>query len=162
MNKPPVFFFFILALCAFALEPFHSIRLFAFTPLLAIAFQRTSFLASLWIAASLGFLIDLFTSDIRFGLFALSYALTAACTHRFRLHFFEENLISIPLYTLLISTLLSLVQFFLILPINTFSFPFIITSFLLMPLMDAVLAFVWFTCPLFLYHLVTQRQPRRL
>ncbi|NGX37574.1 MAG: hypothetical protein K1000chlam2_00730 [Chlamydiae bacterium] len=145
---------FLLALFAllFSTSIFPFLRLLVFTPFFAIAFQKKTFLQSLWIAALCGLLVDLMSSNTRFGLYSLSHVICAGATYRFRRHFFEESILSIPLYTGLISFTLSLIQTLLIYPSLFFSLFF--TSCLLMPLADVAYAFFWFTCPLMVYHTV--------
>lgn len=151
MKGPPLLFFFLLSLIALLLAPnvFPSVRLLTFSPFFAIVFQRKNFITSLWIACACGLLVDLFTVDIRFGVFALCSAATAALTFRFKSYFYEDNLFSIPLYTAVISTVFSSMQLILIHHLVTFNF-----SLLFMPLLDAFYGFVWFTVPRMVYCVV--------
>lgn len=153
MKRPPLLFFFALALLAllFGANAFPSIRLLTFAPFFAIVFQRKNFLTSLWIACLCGLLIDLFTIDIRFGVFALCSAVTAGLTFKLKDHFYEENLFSVPLYTAVISAVFSAVQFLLIRHLVTFNLQLIVSSLIVMPLVDALYGFVWFSCPRMLY-----------
>jgi hypothetical protein len=146
MKRPPLLFFFLLALIALLLAPnvFPSIRLLTFSPFFALVFLRKNFLTSLWIACLSGLILDLFTVDIRFGVFALCSAATAAVTYKFKSYFYEDNFFSIPLFTALISTVFSIIQFVLLQHPVSFNL-------LLMPLLDAIYGFVWFTAPRMVY-----------
>lgn len=155
-------FFFTIAFFTFALEPFLPFRLFSFVPFLAIAFQRASFPKSLWMATGCGLCVDLMNTSFPLGLFALSYSLTGLFTYRFRQLFIDEHLFSIPLYTLLTSIVLSLIQAFLIHPVMKVTLSFFIATFCLMPLCDALYAFFFFTIPLFCYRYLMLRRRRRL
>ncbi len=154
ISRPPLLLFFALSLFALFFSPLFlpSIRLTVFAPFLAILFQRKSLLISLWIAMLCGLLIDLCSSDTHFGIFALCNLCTAGLTYRFRHFFFEENPFSIPLNTMLISITLSLTQLFLVQQPIPFHPQWILASFFLMPLVDALYAFFWFTCPRMLYN----------
>lgn len=156
MRTIPLIFPFCLSLCALFLGGIFlpTLKLLTFAPFLALVFRKKSFLSSLWIAASCGLLIDLLNTDIRFGLFALAYVSTAAILYRLHPLFFEEKPLSLFLYISLISSVLSISQYVLM---NAFSksipltFPFALTSFLLMPIVDGVVAFLWLIGPLMLY-----------
>ncbi len=153
MKRPPLLFFFLLALLAliFGANAFPSTRLISFAPFFAIVFLRKPFLASLWIAALCGLLVDLFTIDIRFGVFSLCSVATAALTFQLKRYFYEENLFSIPFYTAVISAVFSAIQFVLIRHLVTFNLQMLLSSLLIMPLVDALYGFVWFTCPRMIY-----------
>lgn len=146
MKRPPLLFFFLLALIALLLAPnvFPSVRLLTFSPFFALVFLRKNFLTSLWIACLCGLILDLFTVDIRFGVFALCSAATAAVTFKFKSYFYEDNLFSIPLYTALISAVFSAIQFILLQHPVSFNL-------LLMPILDACYGFIWFTVPRMVY-----------
>lgn len=151
MTKIPLWFFFFLGFCAVFL--FGSLRLFYFAPFLTIVLQRSSLPNSLIWAAICGGIIDLLGSPFPLG---VSTLLTLFCTlicFRFRKWFFEENIFSIPLYTILFSSLFCLLQLS--------GLPFS----LLMSLLDGLYAFFWFTCPALLFRLLTNlwyNEPRRV
>ncbi|MBS0629033.1 MAG: hypothetical protein JSS30_02270 [Verrucomicrobia bacterium] len=153
MRKPPLLFFFFLALLAlvFGASVFPSTRLITFSPFLAIVFLRKPFLPSLWIGALCGLLVDLFTVDIRFGVFALCSVGTTALTFQLKRYFYEDNLFSIPLYTAAISAVFSTLQFVLLRHLVTFNLQLLLSTLLIMPLVDGLYGFVWFTCPRMVY-----------
>jgi len=156
MKKPPLLLFFLLALFAlfYGANLFPSIRLLSFAPFLSILFLRKPFLFSLWIAALCGLLVDLFTVDVRFGLTALCSAATGAITYHLKHYFYEDKLFSIPLYTAAISAVFSIMQLFLTRDLVTFNLQLLAQAVLIMPLVDALYGFVWFTCPRMVYSLL--------
>lgn len=153
MKNPPLLFFFALALFALSFGTlfFPSIRFIVFAPFFAIVFQRKNMGSSLWIATLCGLCVDLLSSDLRFGAFAVCSLVAAAITHNLRNYFFEEKLLSIPLYTALISIVFSAAQFFFIRHLITINLQWTLSTFLVMPMIDALYGFVWFTCPKLLY-----------
>lgn len=157
IDRPSLKVVFLLALVAFIYSCvfFPSIRIFAFAPLLAVFFQRKALYPSLWAGALAGLCTDLLNTQIRFGLFCLCSLLTALVTHRWRHLFYEQRLSSIPLYTILISLIFALFQ---ALFISQYFHP---TS-LLMPLVDGLYAFLWFTCPLSLIRWFQRRRKTSL
>jgi len=153
---------FFLALCALFFNSliFPGIRLIAFAPFLALVFQKKDFLPSLWIALGCGLFIDLCTTDVRFGLFSLGYLLTACLCHKQRNLFYEERIFSLSFYTILISACFSIIQFSLMTSFNRklyFNAVTAFNNFLLMPLLDGISAFFWFTCPLLLYTVIAKK-----
>jgi hypothetical protein len=159
MRKIPLIIPFLLALVAHLYGGIFTapLHLIAFAPFFAISMQRLSLLGTLWTAALTGLLVDMTSSWLRFGFFALSYTLTCWIAYKQRKHFFEDQAISLSLYTAFISCLSSTVQLALLafgpsrLPLDL---PFLATDLLLMPLVDGLYAFLWFTCPLQLYTLI--------
>jgi len=145
MMKAPLWISLTLAFSAVLL--FHSFHLFYFAPVIAITIHRYSLLQSLWIATLIGLGSDLLSFDTHFGLYALLTALSTLFAYRFRRWFYEERLFSLPLFTGLISSI-----FFLLKSL------FLIRAPLWMPFADAAYAFLWFTCPLFVYTLITRRR----
>src|SRR5579871_3135483 len=130
------------------------LHLFAFSPFLALLYYKTNFVKSLWIASLCGLAMDLLSSEFRFGLHSLNYCLITLLLYQQKKHFVEDRSLALILFTFIISIVSTLVQFFLIsifgraLP---FSAKLLITDLVIMPLADAVYAFIWFTCPMKLY-----------
>ncbi len=126
-----------------------NLRLLAFAPFFALLAQRKSHFFSLWTAALCGFLVDLLSSEHRLGLYALTYCLTVAVVYAQKHHFFEDKPVALSLFTALISTLATLIQWGLMvffsksLPMTWTGF---FTDFILMPWVDALYAY------LLLYH----------
>ncbi|MBI2743192.1 MAG: hypothetical protein HYX48_04670 [Chlamydiales bacterium] len=144
---------FILALMVaiFGTAFFPSIRLFAFAPFLAIVLMRSSFLTSLWIAAGTGLLVDLLSSQMRFGAYSVIYCLTALLIYHQRRHFFADKPLALTLFTLIISLVAGSLELVFLhaldsrLPIN---WRLLITDLVGMSVLDALYAFLCFTCPM--------------
>ena len=142
----------VVAIFGTALLP--QIRLFAFAPLLAVLYNQKTLIYSLWIASLCGVLIDLLSSDMHFGLYALNYCLTTLLIYKQKHHFFDDKPLALSLFTALISFTSTLIQFFLIaisdqgIPIT---WKLALTDLIGMPLIDAIYAYLWFTCPMQLY-----------
>lgn len=134
---------------------FPNLRLIAFAPFLAITFWKRSFFTSLWIAALSGLIVDLLTSQVRFGLFSLSYCLTALLLYGRAHKFHEQKPFSLVFFSVFISAVFSLTHALLLalfeggLPI---SFLLLSREVFLMSIVDAFYAFFWFTCPLMVYN----------
>lgn len=156
MNQVPLLFSFSLALFfalwGTALLP--HLRLLAFAPFLALLYNKRSFVKSLWIASLCGLIIDLLCSELRLGVHALNYCGTTLLLYKQKRHFFEDKALALSLFTLLISIVSTILQFFLIsifgqgLPLSA---KLILADLLVMPVADAVYAYLWFTCPMLLY-----------
>lgn len=145
---------FVLALLAtlFSSLLFPSLHLITFAPFLALVYMRHSFISSLWLALCAGLIIDLTNSSLTFGLNALAYLGATTLLYKERRNFFKDSGVALMLYTGCISLFLS---FIMILFHGISLTPAILLSdLLLMPAVDAVYAFLWFTCPIKLYHYV--------
>ena len=156
MKKVPLWYPFLLALfCVF----FGSIllpdfRLMALSPFFAIVFQRTSYVKSLWICFSCGLIIDTFSSQQHFGLYAVCYVLVAAITYSQKKHFFEDKPLALALFSGLISSI-SGAALLLLLVVFGKQFPItleiILSEIFATPILDALYAFIWFTVPIRIY-----------
>jgi rod shape-determining protein MreD len=156
MRQVPLIFTFSLALffalCGTVLLP--HVRLLAFSPFLAILYNQTRFVKSLWIGSLCGLAVDLLCSEFRLGIHALNYCLTTLLLYKQKKHFFEDKALALSLFTVIISVVSTLLQFFLIsvfdhaLPLSG---KLLVTDLMIMPLADAIYAFLWFTCPMMLY-----------
>ncbi len=117
-------------------------------PFAVLCFYSNSLLRSLWIAAGLGMLVDIFAGDGPLGLCAASYALATLLLYRRRHTFYEQQL---PLLTILFSCLstgfAALILAFTRGPFRI-SLSWIVTDLLLLPCFDGLYALVWFTLPL--------------
>lgn len=130
------------------------LRFWAFAPFLAILFYRVNFTKALWISFLAGLLMDVFSSQFKFGLFALNHVIVSILLYGQKKHFFEDKTIAFSLYTALISCLLS--AFLIILSSLSekqilVSAPVILSDLFIMPFFDAIYAFIWFICPSSLY-----------
>lgn len=156
MKKAPIYFPFLLALFMlfFGTVLFPHIRLMAFAPFLAIIYNRTTFVKALWWACLCGLILDLISSELRFGLQALGYCLTTVFLYHQKKHFFEDKATSLCFFTALISALATLTHLALMhifgqeiaVAAQTF-----LTDVVIMSALDGVYAFLWFICPLRLY-----------
>ncbi len=156
MRQVPLLFPFSIA-CFFALfgtALFPPIKLLAFSPFLALLYNKANIQRSLWIASLCGLVIDVLSSEFRLGIHALNYCLTTFLLYKQKKHFFEDKPLALCLFTLLISVVSSIVLLLLIsifdkaLPLSK---GLLITDLALMPILDTVYAFVFFCCPMMLY-----------
>ncbi len=156
MRQVPLLFPFGLALffSLFGTAFLPNVHLLAFSPFFALLYNRKSFIAALWIAALCGLSIDLLSSNLRLGLHALTACLTTLVLYQQKKHFFEDKPLALSLFTLLISIVFTLIQL-LVISIFERALPFsgkqLLTDCLIMPLFDAVYAYLWFSCPMMLY-----------
>jgi len=153
---------FLLALVACLVQMlfFPQLRLHFFSPFLAMSYMHSSLLASLWLSALAGLVIDCMNSQLRFGSFAAIYSIVALITLSKKRHFFSEKLFSLSILSLVVSILITLVHSFILFSTSsgfTVSLKFFFTDFLLMPLIDAFYAFLWFTLPFKFYDQVKKR-----
>lgn len=159
MKKVPLYFPFSLALlfALFGSALFPQIHLLAFSPFLALLYNRRNFVRALWIASLCGFAIDLLSSEFRLGIHALNYCLTTLLLYKQKRHFFEDKSLALSLFTLLISIVSTVLQLLLIsifdraLPLSG---KLLITDLILMPIADAGYAFLWFSCPMKLFAII--------
>lgn len=156
MRIVPLLFPFFLALLAtlFGTLFFPHLRLLTFSPFLALVYNRTSLISSLWIASICGLVLDLTSAEIRFGTYALNFCITTVFLYSQKKHFFEDKLLSLSLFTALISSVSTIVQLFLSSLFGrgfSLSLKLLFTDLIAMPLVDALYAFLWFSCPIILY-----------
>jgi cell shape-determining protein MreD len=132
----------------------QEIKLFAFSPFLAILYNRLNFQKSLWSASLCGLMIDLLSAEFALGLYALNYCLTTLLLFNQKKHFLEDKPLALSLFTMLISIVSTVLQWLLMcifergLPLST---KLLLTDLIAMPLLDAVYAYVWLSCPMMLY-----------
>lgn len=162
MKKTPLIIPFCLALFAalFATVFFPHSRILSFAPFLAIVYMRKNFATSLWIAALCGLILDLLSSQLRFGLYSLNFCLTTLLVYHQKRHFFDDKPLALSLFTALISCISSAVLLFLVCIFDK-TFPFnwtlIVSDLIGMSIIDAIYAFFWFTCLIKLYYQVRER-----
>jgi hypothetical protein len=138
-----------------------QLRIMAFAPFRALVYQKKRFVPSLWLAVLSGCVIDLLTSELHFGLYALNYVCTTVLLYRRKRNFFADRSFSLALFTALISAVSSLLHIFLLIIFSTglrMSAKFLFTDLLFMPFLDAFSAFLWFTCPMKFYKYVKQHR----
>ena len=133
---------------------FTEIKLITFAPMLAIVYQRKSFIVTLWISLFCGLIADTVSSQYAFGLYGACYMMTSALCYHLKKHFFEEKPSAISFYSGIISSIFSL-----ILIIITYIFQrqvsitleLILSDCLISAIFDALYALIWFTIPMQTY-----------
>ncbi len=134
-------------------------RLSFFAPFLVLMFYKKSLAQCLWIAFGCGLFIDLLAPYPRLGILAITYCLTTAVVYRGKSSFFEDGLASLPVMTFLFAGISTAIQ---VLPLKLFanapilSWYWVATDLLLLPLADALYAWIWFAFPAYLL----RRRPR--
>jgi hypothetical protein len=125
-----------LLLSLFGLLFFSSWRLTPFAPFMIYAASSPHFL---WISLGCGLTVDLLSPGGRFGLWALSYLLTSLLLRRFRL--------DAPLYAATLALI-----FRLLTAGPLFSFGWIATDLITMPLLDGVFALLFVSLPMWVLY----------
>lgn len=156
MRQIPLLFPFSLAsfFAVFGSILMQDIKLLAFSPFLALLYNRLTFRKCLWIASLCGLAVDLLSSEFRLGIHALNYCMTTLVVYNQKRHFFEDKPIALSLFTLVISIVSTVFQLLLVslfdraLPLSG---KLLLTDLALMPILDAAYAFVWFICPMMFY-----------
>ncbi len=101
--------------------------------------------------------MDLLAPYPRLGILAVNYCATSMIVYRAKSWFFEDSLISLPVMTFLfaeVSTLLHALLLGLFASGPVVSWTWIATDLLLLPLLDAFYAWIWFAFPA---HLLRRR-----
>ena len=156
MRQIPLYFSFSLALVAavFGSVFFPYLHLSFFAPFLALTYHASTLSKSLWLSLACGVVLDLISSEFKFGLHSLTFVLATLILYAHKRHFFEDKPLALSIFTALISGVLTLLQFVLVhlfdrgLP---FSILTALTDVVLMSAVDGLYAFLWFTCPIKLY-----------
>lgn len=145
------------AICLFFMVSMPSImphiRLSFFAPFLIIACYQKSLPTCLWLALFCGLTLDLLSSYIRLGLHAFDYCLTLLILYPQRRNFFSDSVTTLPIMTFLfgmISTLLMALLLYSVEALNVFSWPWIFTDLIFMPLLDGLYSFCCFILPVLL------------
>jgi rod shape-determining protein MreD len=153
-------FFLALFVALFQTAFFPKLRLMAFAPFLALVFMRVGFVRALWLGLACGVAMDLLSSQMRFGLYALNYCLTTLVLYHQKRHFFDDKSLALSLFTVLVASVSTLIEIlFRHLPFNG---KLIFTDVIAMSFLDGAYAFLWFTCPTKLYYLIKQIKWRKL
>lgn len=138
---------------------FSPFRLFSFAPALVAIFGKVTFIPSLWIAVCFGTTVDLFSSSYPFGFYALNYTLITCLLYRYRCYFVAKP-IGLCSFTYIFSTFSTALAKVLLLfskatlPLTLAS---LATDFFIMPIFDALYAFLCFSCPLICYNFLKKR-----
>ena len=147
---------FILAFLALLFQSLAlpKLHLFAFSPFLAFVYMRGDFLFSLWMGFLSGLVIDLLSSQLPFGLHALSGCIASFCLFHQRRHFFEDKIFSLFFFTAIISLFFFLNQgIFFYLFGGKISFDLVSISYewFMVGLLNGLYALLWFALPLRMY-----------
>lgn len=130
---------------------FPSLKFFYFIPFLVRCYYLKPFKSCLWLSIGVGLILDLFSSDQRFGLYACNYFLTTYFLYSYKRHFFEDSITTLPIMTYFFSVLSTAFHWCLLLLIDRYYIPitppFILTDFLLMPLGEVAFTVAIFTIP---------------
>lgn len=135
---------FTLALVALRFFP----SLFAFAPLITKTYFAKNLLSSLYTALFFGLIVDLFVTETPFGLTAINYTLTTLLIHRLKWFINPYKIYSVPLFTLIFS-FISLILTFRI-----------TQDLLFLPLINALYAFAWFSCPVLAYDYLNKQMDK--
>lgn len=142
---------------------FSTIRIFAFAPFLALVLMRLNFLKSLWIAAIIGMIIDLLSVETRFGMYSVIYSLTVLLIYRQKKHFFADKPLALALYTAVISITSGSIELSFLYVFGTkmqVNLPLILCDVFALSLLDALYAFLCFTCPIQVYQYLQRVRDR--
>jgi len=149
---------FLLSLVPFALQVFlygPTLPILPFIPFIVLCLLLKPLSQTLFLSGATGLLVDLISSD-PFGIHALNHTLTAALGLRGRLFFSAESPLQLSLYTAIcsfISTGLQIALLFLFDRRITFQGKWWVTEWAILPLLDALYAFLWFAGPLALFRI---------
>ncbi|QVL57108.1 MAG: hypothetical protein KFB93_06935 [Simkaniaceae bacterium] len=152
MTRQKTWPFFLIALF-FALTSLFPVL--PFSPYLAILYRQSEWLKALWISVLCGLILDLLGAS-PFGLHALQMLLVTVSLYRMRIYFINKP-IGLASYTALISLALTIFSRFSLIFYDAglpFTFKGLVTDFIFMPFIDALYAFLFFSCPLILYRLL--------
>lgn len=155
-HKTPLLFSFILAALAtsYASVFFPHFHLHTFAPFLALLYCRCSKMSSIWIGSLCGLFFDLFSSEIKFGIYALSFGATSYILYPQKKRFYSDKPLALCLFSFLISVSITLFLF-VFSRSSTFSFMYsikwFVSDFVMMPFFDALYAFLWFSLPIYFY-----------
>lgn len=124
-----------------------QLHLLAFSPFLAFVCHHKPYFSSLCIAAGCGLLVDLFSSESRLGIYALSLCATTALLYPQKHHFFQDKPMALALFTALISATTTLVLMGVIAMFSrqvAISWLWLLVDLIIMPLADALYAYFIF------------------
>jgi len=156
MRQIPLYFSFSLAFVAavFGNVFFPYLHLSFFAPFLALCYHASTLSKSLWLSLLCGLILDLISSEFKFGLYTLTFVLATLLLYAQKRHFFEDKPLALSIFTSIIAAALTLLQFVLIHLFDrgiSFSALTFVTDVIFMSLVDGLYAFLWFTCPMRLY-----------
>lgn len=163
-----VVFSFLVALVATLMVPsfFSRVEISFLIAPVVISFYFVSSTTAAWLAFGAGCLLDCLHVLPRLGFLGSAYLGAALIVYPWRLFFFKESLSTLPIMTYLFSFFTTLIQpllaLFFDLPSFTFSLHWFFTDCLIMPLVDAAYACLFFSLPYLLYtHYYRKSSARR-
>lgn len=146
-----------------AWAPFLHLHFFA--PFLALTYYAKPFSKAVGISLFCGLLLDLFSSEFRFGVMTLSSVATTLLLYSQKKHFFEDKPLALSLFTMVISTAFFVVEICLVYLFDR-DIPITLATFcidgIFMSAIDGLYAFLWFTCPLKLYKYLKKKGWRKI
>ena len=140
----------MLACTLFSSALIGHVQLLFFAPFLAILYYKKNYLSALWFSLFCGVIVDLIAPPARFGIYALNFCLTTGMIYHQRRNLFADSLSTLPIMTLLfsvISTLVQVVLLYIFAEPPHITLKWIFTDLMMLPLADALFAFVWFILP---------------
>lgn len=139
----PTSLIFVVTALLFFLFPTYNVMVFA--PFLVTIYYFKAFSSCLWWSFAAGFVVDLLSSHTPLGLHAAVFCLATAYLYDKKQFFFVDNLSTFPLMTTFFSFLATLLLALMSgIPL---SLDWVISDLVLMPLADALFAFVCYTLP---------------
>ena len=146
-------FFYTLCLTLLISPLFPFWHLLYCAPFLVLCFYRCSLANCLCWSLLCGFIIDLFSADTRLGNYAMNYCIVTFSLYRYRFHFFEDRLSTLPAVTFCftgLSTLIQIVIFYIISRPFALSWHWLFYDLLWVSLQTALYAILAFTIPSFI------------
>ncbi len=147
-SKGKIWPYFLISL--FSLLIFRGLRLFFFSPFLALIQVRLPLLSCLWISALTGIGLDLLGASLPFGVYALSFTLASLVLFRLRRYFVDKpiGLVSCTvLFSFLTTCGLNIALTLLDKPLPWKGIG-ILTDFFVLPLFDGLYAWICFSMPM--------------
>lgn len=159
--------FFLFSCFTTLTSPLFSIPLplFAFSPYLILTLYYRPFRISLRHAFLCGLILDLLSSSLPLGFFAFILMLCLTLFYRFKSLFFIDKILTLPILTFLFSIVMTLTHR---LALNIFctksplTLKWIGSDLVLLPLVDALFAFVFFALPHKFFSRWLSRDQRKL
>lgn len=123
------------------------VNLLYFAPFLIVSYYQKKLLPCLWYAAGCGLILDILSSEVRIGFFALSFSLTTLVLYQQKQYFFADNASTLPIMTYLFSALATAIHMVLAYALAGGAFlsaEWIVTDLVFLPIGDAAFAFLAF------------------
>ena len=148
--RSALFFFCCLWLTLFTPLLFPKCRLFFFAPYLTWRLLNFEKKQALWSGFAAGFVMDLLQAQSPLGFTVCNYLMSLLILDRTKSFFFADKWATLPIMTFIfsvLSTLIHLTATSLVLTPTSFSYPFIVTDFILFPLLDALFTLIIVVLP---------------